>query len=93
MNFMVAEPDCTVADLSALQHFWTEAQYLTLTNHSHRLIEFTDGCIEILPVPAYPTTPGDFAVPVPGIGRRWSFATVAGKRMPTRQACLASRFP
>ena len=72
MNFMVAEPDCTVADLSALQHFWTEAQYLTLTNHSHRLIEFTDGCIEILPVPAYPTTPGDFAVPVPGIGRRRS---------------------
>lgn len=48
---IVTSEDCTVADLSALQRFWTEAQYLTLTNHSHRLIEFTDGCIEILPTP------------------------------------------
>ena len=48
---IVTSDDCTVADLSALQRFWTEAQYLTLTNHSHRLIEFTDGCIEILPMP------------------------------------------
>ena len=48
---IVTADDCTVADLSALQRFWTEAQYLTLTNHSHRLIEFTDGCIEILPMP------------------------------------------
>jgi Uma2 family endonuclease len=48
---IVTSDDCTVADLSALQRFWTEAQYLTLTNHSHRLIEFNDGCIEILPMP------------------------------------------
>ena len=48
---IVTSDDCTVADLSALQQFWTEAQYLTLTNHSNRLIEFADGCIEILPVP------------------------------------------
>ena len=48
---IVTSDDCTVADLSALQRFWSEAQYLTLTNHSHRLIEFTDGCIEILPMP------------------------------------------
>ena len=47
---IVTSDDCTVADLSALQRFWTEAQYLTLTNHSHRLIEFTDGSIEILPM-------------------------------------------
>ena len=33
---IVTSDDCTVADLSALQRFWTEAQYLTLTNHSHR---------------------------------------------------------
>ena len=48
---IVTTDDCTVADLSALQRFWTEAQYLALTNHSHRLIEFTDGCIEVLPMP------------------------------------------
>jgi Uma2 family endonuclease len=48
---IVTSDDCTVADLSALQRFWTEAQYLTLTNHSNRLIEFADGCIEILPMP------------------------------------------
>ena len=43
--------DSTVADLSALKRFWTQEQYLTLTNHCHRLIEFTDGCIEVLPMP------------------------------------------
>ena len=48
---IVTSDDCTVADLSALQRFWTEAQYLALTNHSNRLIEFADGCIEILPMP------------------------------------------
>ena len=42
--------DSTVADLSALKRFWTQEQYLTLTN-CHRLIEFTDGCIEVLPMP------------------------------------------
>lgn len=43
--------DATVADLSALPRFWTQEQYLTLTNHCHRLIEFTDGRIEVLPMP------------------------------------------
>ena len=43
----------SVADLSALQGSWTEAQYLKLTNHCNRLIEFTDGRIEILPMPTY----------------------------------------
>lgn len=43
--------DSTVAELSALQRFWTQEQYLTLTNHCDRLIEFTDGCIEVLPRP------------------------------------------
>ena len=48
---IVTSDDSTVADLSALQRFWTQAQYLTLTNHCHHLIEFTDGCMEILPMP------------------------------------------
>ena len=41
----------SVADLSALQGSWTEAQYLKLTGHCNRLIEFTDGRLEILPMP------------------------------------------
>ena len=41
----------SVAYLSALQGSWTEAQYLKLTNHCNRLIEFTDGRLEILPMP------------------------------------------
>jgi Uma2 family endonuclease len=37
--------------LDPLQGLWTEAQYLTLTNHTNHLIEFTDGVIEVLPMP------------------------------------------
>ena len=40
-----------VVDLDALQGFWTEAQYLRLTEHTRRLIEFTDGRLEVLPMP------------------------------------------
>ena len=62
MNMTVASPqsdglrvvtpdDCTAADSAALQGFWTQAQYLKLTNQSNRLLEFTEGCIEVLPIP------------------------------------------
>ena len=48
----VVTPDgCTVADSTALQGFWTQAQYLELTSQSNRLLEFTDGRIEVLPMP------------------------------------------
>ena len=48
----VVTPDgCTVADSTALQGFWTQARYLELTNQSNRLLEFTDGRIEVLPMP------------------------------------------
>jgi Uma2 family endonuclease len=30
---------------------WTEEQYLVLTDHRNRLIEFTDGYLEVLPMP------------------------------------------
>jgi Uma2 family endonuclease len=30
---------------------WTEEQYLVLTQHSNRLVEFTDGFLEVLPMP------------------------------------------
>lgn len=48
---VVTRDDCTLADLSALQGYWTQAQYLKLTNDGNRLIEFTDGRIEFLPMP------------------------------------------
>ena len=50
---LVTADASSVADLSALQGSWTEAQYLKLTDQCNRLIEFTDGCIEILPMPTY----------------------------------------
>lgn len=38
-------------NLLPLQGLWTEAQYLTLTNQTNHLIEFTDGALEVLPMP------------------------------------------
>src|SRR3712207_2916709 len=40
-----------VLDLSPLQGHWTEEQYLLLSNRTNRLVEFTDGEIEGLPMP------------------------------------------
>ncbi len=34
-----------------MQEVWTEAQYLRLTAHTLHLIEFTDGVLEVLPMP------------------------------------------
>ena len=48
---VVAPDGCTVADSTALEGFWTQVQYLKLTSWSNRLIESTDGRIEILPMP------------------------------------------
>jgi Uma2 family endonuclease len=46
---LAGEP--TEIDLDMLQGSWTDEQYLRLTNQTNRLIEFTDGVIEILPMP------------------------------------------
>jgi Uma2 family endonuclease len=43
--------DETEIDLEALQGLWSVEQYLKLTNQTNRLIEFTDGVIEVLPMP------------------------------------------
>ena len=40
-----------VIDLDVLQGLWTEAQYLRMTDYAKRLIEFTDGRLEVLPMP------------------------------------------
>lgn len=33
------------------QGTWTEEQYLAMTDHTNRLVEFTDGRLELLPMP------------------------------------------
>jgi Uma2 family endonuclease len=43
----------TILEIDLIQGMWTQAQYLKLTNYSRRLIEFTDGTIEVLPMPTY----------------------------------------
>jgi len=51
----LASPDGSAAldtlDLEVLQGHWTEAQYVRLTDHLRRLLEFTDGRLEVLPMP------------------------------------------
>ncbi|MFV9505388.1 MAG: Uma2 family endonuclease [Oscillochloridaceae bacterium umkhey_bin13] len=43
--------DPNLIDLEPLQGLWSVKQYLQLTKQTKRLIEFTDGVIEILPMP------------------------------------------
>jgi Uma2 family endonuclease len=38
-------------DLLPLQGLWTEEQYLRLTDQTNRFIEFTEGSVEVLPMP------------------------------------------
>ena len=38
-------------DVEPLQGLWTQAQYLRLTDSARLLIEFTDGRLEVLPMP------------------------------------------
>jgi Uma2 family endonuclease len=43
--------DDLVLDILPAQGQWSEEAYLWLTDHTTRLIEFTDGYIEVLPIP------------------------------------------
>jgi Uma2 family endonuclease len=43
--------DDLVLDILPAQGQWSEEAYLWLTDHTTRLIEFTDGYIEVLPMP------------------------------------------
>ncbi|MBC8162450.1 MAG: Uma2 family endonuclease [Roseiflexaceae bacterium] len=43
--------DNTVLDLDLIQGLWTVEQYLAFSDFSSRMIEFTDGQIELLPMP------------------------------------------
>jgi len=46
-----SEVDELVLDLLPMQGRWSEEQYLWLTDDTSRLIEWTDGYIEVLPMP------------------------------------------
>ena len=48
---IVGPDNDTVLDLRPIQGLWTEEQYLAMSNHSRRLLEFDDGYIEVLPMP------------------------------------------
>jgi Uma2 family endonuclease len=45
------EDDNLVLSLDPLQGHWTQEQYLLLSNQTNRLLEYTDGYIEVLPMP------------------------------------------
>jgi Uma2 family endonuclease len=45
------DDDATGLSLAPLQGSWTEDQYLRLTEQTNRLIEFSDGALEVLPMP------------------------------------------
>jgi Uma2 family endonuclease len=48
---LVRPSDGLELDLLPLQGHWTTEQYLLLTNQTNHLIEYTDGSIEVLPMP------------------------------------------
>lgn len=48
---IVDDDDEPVLSLDPLQGLWTEEQYLAMSDHSRRLLEFADGVIEVLPMP------------------------------------------
>lgn len=52
LGLRITTPDNrTQIDVEPLQGLWTPAQYLRLTDHARLLIEFTDGRLEVLPMP------------------------------------------
>jgi hypothetical protein len=48
---LIRRADGVELDLLPLQGLWTEEQYLKLSNQTNHLIEFSDGEIEVLPIP------------------------------------------
>ena len=48
---IVTADDHADIDIEPLQGLWTQAQYLQLTDHARLLIEFTDGRLEVPPMP------------------------------------------
>jgi Uma2 family endonuclease len=51
ISTLQTEVDNLILDLYPRQGEWTEEEYLDLTDHTNHLIEFTDGYVEVLPMP------------------------------------------
>lgn len=51
ISTLQTEVDNLVLDLYPRQGEWTEEEYLQLTDDTNHLIEFTDGYVEVLPMP------------------------------------------
>lgn len=51
IDVLEPEPAWDVAKLFPPQGLWTEEEYLELTQSTNKLVEFTDGFIEVLPMP------------------------------------------
>jgi Uma2 family endonuclease len=49
-NALLTSPE-RLLDILDRQGSWTEEEYLSLTDHTTRLVEFTDGFLELLPTP------------------------------------------
>ena len=47
-----------LVDIVPPQGEWSEQLYLALTDHGNRLIEFTDGFLEVLPMPTLTVSTG-----------------------------------
>ena len=50
-NLPSTEAKDMLEELLPRQGVWTEEEYLVLTDHGNRLVEFTDGFVEVLPTP------------------------------------------
>ncbi len=48
---LIRQADGVEIDLLPLQGLWTVEQYFTLTNQTNNLIEYSEGVIELLPMP------------------------------------------
>jgi Uma2 family endonuclease len=48
---IIGEPAWDIARLYPVQGAWSEQDYLSIALHENWLIEYTDGCVEVLPMP------------------------------------------
>jgi Uma2 family endonuclease len=48
---VLGEPAWDMARFYPVQGAWSESDYLSVALNENRLIEFTDGCVEVLPMP------------------------------------------
>lgn len=62
---IVVVDDDTVVSLEPLQGLWTEAQSLTMTDHSRQRVEFDDGAVGVLRIIRMRSTTTTDLLPAP----------------------------